>query len=75
MIEPNVKNLIGADMSLRAEPTSLTYKNKSPYSVPKDYTSENIPEVRSPTTPSHTNALDTPAGYVPFRHNRSKPPN
>ena len=51
--------------------------NESPYSlVPEAPPLENIPEVSSPTTPTHTNALDTSASYVlPFRQNHGKPPN
>ena len=51
--------------------------NESPYSlVPEAPPLENIPEVSSPTTPTHTNALDTSASYVlPFKKNHGKPPN
>ena len=51
--------------------------NESPYSlVPKAPPLENILEVSSPNTPTHTNALDTSVSYVlPFRQNHGKPPN
>ncbi|KAL5765958.1 hypothetical protein ACOSP7_016575 [Xanthoceras sorbifolium] len=90
MIEPNVELNVemssGVDMSPRAESILSEYKNaesKQPFGnepphspVPEDPSLENIPEVSSPTTPSHTNDLDTSTGYVlPFRHNRGKPPN
>ena len=68
-------------MSPRAEPTSMEYENvelnESSHSlVPEAPPFENIPEVRSTTTPTHTNALDTFVSYVlPFRQNHGKPPN
>jgi hypothetical protein len=75
MIEPDVQ-------TSRAEPVSSANaesEDESPHSSvpdPDDPPSENIPEVSSPTTPLHTNAMDTSTGYVlPFRHNRGKPPN
>ncbi|KAL5762294.1 hypothetical protein ACOSP7_018558 [Xanthoceras sorbifolium] len=84
--EPDVEMSSGIDMSPRAESILSKSKNaeskqpsgnESPRSsVPEDPSPENIPEVSSPTIPSHTNELDTSAGYVlPFRHNRGKPPN
>uniref|UniRef100_A0A2N9IGY8 Integrase catalytic domain-containing protein n=1 Tax=Fagus sylvatica TaxID=28930 RepID=A0A2N9IGY8_FAGSY len=82
MIEPDVQTFVGVDMYPRAEPVSLANaesEDESPHSSvpdPNDPPSENIPEVSSPTTPLHTNAMDTSTGYVlPFRHNRGKPPN
>ena len=82
MIEPDVQTFLGVDMYPRAEPVSLANaesEDESPHSSvpdPNDPPSENIPEVSSPTTPLHTNAMDTSTGYVlPFRHNRGKPPN
>ncbi|KAL5764225.1 hypothetical protein ACOSQ2_016819 [Xanthoceras sorbifolium] len=90
MIEPNVELNVemssGVDMSPRAESilsesknaeSKQPFGNEPPHSpVPEDRSPENIPEVSSPTTPSHTNDLDTSTGYVlPFRHNRGKPPN
>uniref|UniRef100_A0A2N9HDA0 Reverse transcriptase Ty1/copia-type domain-containing protein n=1 Tax=Fagus sylvatica TaxID=28930 RepID=A0A2N9HDA0_FAGSY len=75
MIEPDVQ-------TSRAEPVSSANaesEDESPHSsVPNldDPPSENIPEVSSPTTLLHTNAMDTSTSYVlPFRHNRGKPPN
>ena len=60
-------------MSPRVGPTSMESKNvelhESPHSlVPEAPHPENIPEVSSPITPTHTNALDTSVSYVlPFR--------
>uniref|UniRef100_A0A2N9I8R7 Integrase catalytic domain-containing protein n=1 Tax=Fagus sylvatica TaxID=28930 RepID=A0A2N9I8R7_FAGSY len=75
MIEPDVQ-------TSRAEPVSSANaesEDESPHSsVPNldDPPSENIPEVSSPTTLLHTNAMDTSTSYVlPLRHNSGKPPN
>ncbi|KAG5566326.1 hypothetical protein RHGRI_002058 [Rhododendron griersonianum] len=44
-------------------------------SVPEDPSPENILEVRSPTTPSPINDLNTSSGYnLPYRQNCGKPP-
>uniref|UniRef100_A0A2N9HC31 Integrase catalytic domain-containing protein n=1 Tax=Fagus sylvatica TaxID=28930 RepID=A0A2N9HC31_FAGSY len=65
MIEPDVQTFVGVDMYPRAEPVSLANaesEDESPHSSvpdPNDPPSENIPEVSSPTTPLHTNAMDT----------------
>ena len=74
MIEPDVQTFLGVDMYPRAEPVSLANaesEDESPHSSvpdPNDPPSENIPEVSSPTTPLHTNAMDTSTGYVlPFQ--------
>jgi hypothetical protein len=75
MIEPDFQ-------TSRAEPVSsenAESEDESPHSSvpdPDNPPSENIPEVSSPNTPLHTNAMDTSTCYVlPFRHNHGKPPN
>lgn len=82
MIEPDVHTVLGVDMYPRTEPVSSANaesEDEFPHSLvtdPDDPPSENIPEVSSPTTPLHTNAIPTSTGYVlPFKHNRGKPPN
>jgi hypothetical protein len=66
----------------KVEPVSLTNaksEDEFPHSSvldPDNPPFENIPEVSSPTTPLHTNAMDTYTGYVlSFRYNCGKPPN
>ncbi|KAL3504297.1 hypothetical protein ACH5RR_034138 [Cinchona calisaya] len=68
---------VDIDRLSRVESMLSESRNESPHSsIPKDTSLENILEVNSLTTPSHTNDVDTSAGYVlPFRHDRDKPPN
>lgn len=80
-IEPNVVEIEDAETKnvkpKNEEPVNAELGNKSPHSlVPKDPPPENILEVSSLITPSHTNALDTPVDYaLPFRRNCGKPLN
>lgn len=61
-------------MSIDSIPVPADESPSSP--VPKDPSPENILEVSSLSTPTHSGNLDISTGYVlPFRNNRGKPPN
>jgi hypothetical protein len=81
-IELNGQNISKVDINPRAELVSSINAesvDEAPHVLvfdPDNPPSESILEVSSPTTPLHTNTMDTSAGYIlPFRNNRGKPPN